>query len=330
MTIGNVICTSVEPSVSDDLPEDKVKYPEVKVKAKYPEDKVKYPEPRFEQMWARNGDSFSACEKATQTLEPGQYNIHSTEYGIIFKKHEIQTDKLINLPDSASEEIIIGIEKFWNKKEHFETLNFLHKRGILLWGAPGSGKTSTIQQISKLIISKGGISFYVDDPGLGAAGLAVFRKIEPDRPILVMLEDLDAIIERFNESSLLALLDGELQINNVVFVASTNYPEQIDARILNRPSRFDVIKHIGMPNSSARRIYLSTVNKRLTENTDELECWVDKTKGFSIAHMKEVVVGVEVFENNIDNVIKRLKNMMNNKISSSDRDTESDGFGFSP
>lgn len=210
-------------------------------------------------MWAVMGDGYFPCEESVQSLPAGQYTIaHTQDRGIFFHKKSVNLDDLMTLPDSASQAVLREIETFWTKEDNYRKFKFLWKRGILLWGPPGSGKTSTVQLISKLIIDRGGISVYVSQPKIAAFGLEMMRKIEPKRPIVVMLEDLDAIIggNSASESDLLALLDGELQIDNVVFIATTNYPEKLDRRIVNRPSRFDLVKKIGMPSAEARRTYI--------------------------------------------------------------------------
>jgi ATP-dependent 26S proteasome regulatory subunit len=188
----------------------------------------------------------------------------------------------------------------------------------MLWGPPGSGKTVLCQQLSSQIVNNGGISVYLSEPRFTAEGLRVLRLIEPKRPIVVMIEDIDAIVERNGESNLLALLDGELQIDNVVFVATTNYPEKLDKRLVNRPSRFDEIIKIGMPSPAARAQYLSYKVPRLAdpENADELQQWVDGTKEFSIAHLREAIISVECLGNELNKVINRLVKMNNIKLSS--------------
>ncbi len=280
-------------------------------------------------MWAMYGDkNFSACEQAVDEIPPGQYTIKtSQQLGIFFQKVDINLDDLIKLPDSVSEEVIREIETFWTKEEHFRNLGFLWKRGILAWGPPGSGKTSCLQQVSAGVVASGGISVYIENPSLAAAGLKILRNIEPLRPILVMLEDIDAIIDRHGEADLLALMDGETQIDNVVFVATTNYPERLDNRFVNRPSRFDLVKKIGMPNPESRELFLKTKNKRLAlpENDEELGNWVALTEHFSVAHMKELIVSVEVFGVEVDSAVRRLKTMMDVKLSSSSKEK---GPGF--
>jgi len=272
-------------------------------------------------MWAVAGNNFSPCEKTVDILPAGQYTIeNSPSQGIYFSKKEVNLDNLISLPDSASENVIASIEDFWSKETKFRDFGFLWKRGVLLWGPPGSGKTSTLQVLSKRITDIGGISIYISDPYLGATGLELLRRIEPTRPIIVMLEDIDALTQTWGEAAILALLDGELQIDNVVFIATTNYPEKLDKRLINRPSRFDIVKLIGMPSNEARTTYLSKKNPRLDtpEHYDELKEWVSLTKDFSIAHLKELIILVEVFDTPLAAAVKRLRVMMNGNISSSD------------
>ena len=280
------------------------------------------------QMWAiYGGKNYSACERAADMLPPGQYTInHSDEIGIYFRLEDINLDELIHLPDSKSEEVINEISKFWTLEQQFRNFGFLWKRGVLLWGVPGGGKTSTLQIISKNIVDRGGISIYVDNPSLAAKALKILRQVEPKRPIVIMLEDLDAIIDEHGESDVLALMDGELQIDNVVFVATTNYPERLDKRLVNRPSRFDIIKKIDPPTSEARQLYFTSKNERLNapEAIDELKQWVSSTKGFSIAHLKELIISVEVFGQPLSVAVERLRAMRNTPSSES----TGNGVGF--
>lgn len=279
--------------------------------------------------WSRSGSAYFPVEETVHRLPPGQYTVDfSHSRGIFFRRKPVSLDKLIILPDSSSEEIIVGIESFWDKEKVFKDLGFLWKRGVLLCGPPGGGKTSTLQLIASKIIKRGGITVYVRDPQRTAEGLEVIRRIEPDRPIVVMIEDFDAIQDKYGENDLLAMLDGDLQIDNVVFIATTNYPENLDARIINRPSRFDVIKRIGMPSREARKVYLEATNPRI-RGTQELEEWLDLSKEYSIAHLKEMIVSVEALDQNLHDVVERLDAMIHDQPSSDDTDDEQDSLGFS-
>ena len=281
-------------------------------------------------MWATNGKDFFPTEKTVKTLEPGQYIVeYSDGTGPYFTLQDINLDDLLVLPDSNSEKVLKHIDYFWSIEDKFRELGFLWKRGILLWGPPGSGKTSTVQQLSKQIVDLGGITIYCTSPHLTAQGLSVLRRIEKDRPIVVILEDMDAIVNRHGEADLLAMLDGEHQTDNVVFVATTNYPELLDKRFINRPSRFDEIMKIGMPSADAREFYLANKNPRLADNPEELAEWVDLTEGFSIAHLKEMIISIEGFGKTVRQAHARLQAMMD--ATPSDYQQTHDkmsGFGF--
>lgn len=273
-------------------------------------------------MWAvHSGRNFVPCEQAVTILPPGQYRIEqSNHHGVYWSKIDINLDEIIKLPDSVSDEVIQHIQNFWNKEELFRQFKSLWKRGVLLWGPQGSGKTSTLQMISKNIVDLGGISVYVDNPELCATGLKLLRQVEPKRPLVIMVEDIDAVIDEYGESDLLAIMDGELQIDNVCCVATTNYPEKLDKRFINRPSRFDIVRKIGMPNADARSIFLKSKNPRLAEkkNVDELRNWILATDKFSIAHMKELIISVEIFDMKFEDAVKKLKTMANLPKSSDD------------
>jgi SpoVK/Ycf46/Vps4 family AAA+-type ATPase len=150
-----------------------------------------------------------------------------------------------------------------------------------------------------------------------------FRQVEPNRPALVILEDIDAYVRQHGESEVLSILDGEQSIDNVVYIATTNYPENLDPRVINRPSRFDLIMFIDMPNADARRLYLKSRDTKL--NDEQIEKWVKDTDGFSIAHLKELIVGVCLFGKPVEEEVKRLRTMMRRQPSSTDGKT---GMGF--
>ena len=275
------------------------------------------------------GRIFMAAESSTTSLPPGQYKGVQGYDKFYLEKQDVSLDDLIVLPDTKSDEVINEISQFWGLKEKFYELGFLWKRGVLLWGPPGGGKTSTVQIISNNHIVNNGISVYIDDPVIGAKALACVRQIEPERPIVAIMEDIDSMISHYDEADVLALLDGELQIDNVIFIATTNYPEKLDKRIINRPSRFDVIKEIGLPSDEARAVFLKAKNVRLAleENAGELDKWVKATKKMSIAHMKEMIISVEIFGKELLETEERLRKM-GSDLPDSTKGSDKGGFGF--
>src|SRR5581483_10359657 len=145
----------------------------------------------------------------------------------------------------------------------------------------------------------------------------VLRRIEPARPMISIMEDLDALVQRHGDHGFLALLDGETQISNVVHVATTNYPEYLDRRFVDRPSRFDTIMLVDMPAAEARRVYFKAKEPALDDVT--LARWVKRSEGYSIAHLREVIVAARCFEQPEDEVFQRLDEMRSEAIASDGR-----------
>lgn len=164
-------------------------------------------------------------------LAGGVYEITVSQYhGVIFEKKTICVDDLLRFPDSVSEKILDEITTFWKKGDKFKERGFLHRRGYLLHGPPGSGKTCLVQQIIADIIKVGGLVFQCSNhPSIFNDGLSTYRKVEPNRPVVCLFEDIDAIIDENGDDDILALLDGENQIDKVLNIACPS-PETLILR----------------------------------------------------------------------------------------------------
>lgn len=257
--------------------------------------------------WAVSGNRYYLCDDTADKLKTGVYSIEvSMSIGVYLSHRKIKTDELIAFKDSASEEVIDYIKDFWNLKQKFDKYNFVYKRGILLYGPPGGGKTSTVFQIIKFMNESKGITLISDYPAFTEIALNMVRKLEPKRPIMVIMEDIDTIIYRYGDKKLTAILDGELNVDNVIFVATTNYPERLPPRLLKRPSRFDVVEYIGMPNEESRKLYLT---KKTSLSPSAINIWAEKTEGFTIAHIKELITLVFIYNKTLDEAVERLRQM---------------------
>ncbi len=265
-------------------------------------------------QWEVNNDNYRPSGKTCDRLPSGVYNFEYNNGIIIIKKMNIVADSLVNLPDSSMQRVLIGMDKFWKNEEKYREFGLLYKRGLLLYGKPGAGKTALIYQLMHILTNDDGIVVICDDPILTSEGLEIIRKIEPNRKIINIMEDIDEIIERYTEHTVLSLLDGENQVDNICHIATTNYPEKLGSRIINRPSRFDECIHIDMPSENSRRSYLMKV---IHDDSITINQWVKDTENFSIAHLRELVAAVYCLEQPYKEVIARLRSMI--ESSSEDR-----------
>jgi hypothetical protein len=250
---------------------------------------------------------------STQKLDPGMYEInHSNSIGYYFSKIERGTEGLVRFKETSSDEVVKEIETFWEREHLFQKFNLSFKRGILLWGPAGSGKTCTVKMVIEDIIKRKGIVVKFLQPSYFITGMRILREIEHDTPCVVLMEDLDSILETYNESEVINILDGVDMVNKVVYLATTNYPEKLGARIVNRPSRFDKRIKIGKPSAESRRIYfehLFSANGKELREEHNIDKWVDDTNDLSIAHLKELFVSMVILGKEYDETIKRLKAM---------------------
>src|SRR5271157_5412221 len=278
------------------------------------------------QQWAvLPNDTFTAIGTTVSHLPPAIYTLTSDGSVIFFNKTKVLTDNLIELDDSAALRIISGIETFWESKAKFDKFGILFKRGILMWGPAGSGKTATVNMLMNDLVKRGGMVVLVQSPPAAISGLKDLRRIEPDRPIIVVLEDIEEMIDNYGEHGLLGLLDGEHQVSNVVVLATTNYPERLGERIINRPSRFDEVILVDMPSAAARYRYLKHVLKD-TVPEEELKTWVLATDKLSVAHLRELIVATQCLGRPYSEVVDRLKRMKIRPNSEKRNSKESPGF----
>lgn len=278
-------------------------------------------------------DEFAPAYITVDQVPAGVYEIdfNNSIGSHTLKKQPFKTDELYHLPSPEIMDILKDIENFWKRAHVYRQYNFVHKRGILMYGEPGCGKSGIIQILANMLISAdlNGIVINIrsqNDIDYFTDFIPTFRKIEPTRPLVVILEDIDSLAgeDRYHTSQLLNILDGVKQIDGVVYIATTNYPEKLQERLTNRPSRFDRRYKIELPNNEIRRAYIT--NKLNDEDLAgiDLEEWVKRTDGMSLSHLKEVVVSVIVMGRTFEETMDSLEEL---KKAPKVKETKKVGFG---
>lgn len=182
-----------------------------------------------------------------------------------------------------------------NKRELYNSLGVSGKRGIILSGEPGTGKTmvgkilcSTLTDWSFIWVSPGELSRVENLRAYCQLAKAI-------APTVLFLEDLDLHFQSRDANSqnsllgeLMNQLDGIDDISNIVVVGTTNRPGDLEAALAKRPGRFDKIIKFEKPEAPVLKIMFERFGgTRL--GTVDWDPVLKEAKGFTGAQVKEVL-----------------------------------------
>lgn len=161
--------------------------------------------------------------------------------------------------------------------DQYEAIGARPIKGVLFTGEPGTGKT----MLARIIASQAKAEFYrISGPEIFSKWYGeseellrrIFDDAKKQEPSIIFFDEIDSVAGRregdTHEASrrvvaqLLTLMDGFDSSQNVVVIAATNRPDDID-RALLRPGRFDWIIEFPLPNLNDREAILATSVKRI-------------------------------------------------------------------
>jgi AAA+ superfamily predicted ATPase len=194
----------------------------------------------------------------------------------------------IFLPEELKSNIRLTVEGFLKSKDIYEAQRIAWKRGLMLWGNPGNGKTSLI----KTIISNYDFKPVTVLPSANDDAMReAFAYAQDQNPALLYFEDLDSLLQNINVSLFLNLLDGISTKNGVLIVATANSLNNFAANIKDRPSRFDRKFEIPLPDETMSLKYFKKWfgNTISDKEIEKLSVYTCKNK-FSYAYIKELYI----------------------------------------
>ena len=195
----------------------------------------------------------------------------------------------------------------------YDQMGLPRKRGVILEGPPGNGKTSICKAAAAHLKSSlvyVSYSSLVQSPEFTNPGWTPQPYLDPRcpqvvqqafsyaqelAPCLLVIEEIDGIITAGARSALLTAMDGLVPNKGVLTIATTNNIKILDDAIKNRPSRFDRVYKIRNPGARLRTTYFTKmIEQFMPAYADIKELATDiasETSGFSFAHLQEVILG---------------------------------------
>ena len=210
--------------------------------------------------------------------------------------------KDVILDQSLKDGLSQDVEGFFNHRNDYEQFDVPWKRGIILHGLPGNGKTVSVKALMNGLSTRPDpiptlyVKSTAGEYGTIYAIRQIFRKARKMAPCLLIFEDLDSIITEDTRSFFLNEVDGLESNNGIMIIGSTNYLEKLDAGITKRPSRFDRKYHFDLPAGPERARYCEYWRSRLVDNKaidfppSLCPAIAGITDGFSFAYLQEAFI----------------------------------------
>ena len=208
--------------------------------------------------------------------------------------------------EEAKEELE-DVIKFLKNPKKFQKLGGKLPKGVLLYGAPGTGKTL----LAKAVAGEAGVAFFSASAsefvemfvGVGAARVRdLFDQAKKNSPAIIFIDELDAVGRRrfagigggHDEreqtlNQLLIELDGFESKQGIILMASTNRPDVLDPALI-RPGRFDRHISVPAPDLKGREEILKVHAKKVKLGEDvDLKQVAKGTPGFVGADLANVI-----------------------------------------
>ncbi len=200
----------------------------------------------------------------------------------------------ILLPDATKQLIRRHVDGFLANRLRLRGLGVKMRRGLILTGPPGTGKTLLGKVLAHTLR---GVSFIWVAPRHIPNARSFNGIIELARfvaPTVVFLEDLDLFAEERDRNGwaglgeLMQQLDGAVDNEDIICIATTNRLEVIEKALRNRPGRFDRVVKFEAMDAACRRQFLVKLLAKAVIHPQDAEYLAEATDGYTGAQIEEL------------------------------------------
>jgi hypothetical protein len=222
---------------------------------------------------------------------------YSGQAGVI-RVHKLRTVRReeVILPTKTIQLLDRNIGDFIRQREQLRKLGMPVKKGVLFYGPPGTGKTHTIHYLAGQLPDHTTLLITAEQVGLLDHYFQLARFLQP---ALIVIEDVDLIARAREQmygpcdesllNRLLNEMDGLREDAAILFVLTTNRPENLEAALASRPGRIDQAVEFPLPDEQGRRQLVKLYACGLPLTDQIIELIVGKTDRASAAFIKELM-----------------------------------------
>ncbi|MGY4545424.1 hypothetical protein ACVMDO_000853 [Bradyrhizobium sp. USDA 4513] len=200
------------------------------------------------------------------------------------------------LPDRTLRLLDRNVLDFVESRDLLRKLGQSTRKGILLYGPPGTGKTHTIRYLATNLPDHTTLIITAEQVGLLGAYMSLARLLQPT---MVVIEDVDLIARDREDmggpceesllNKLLNEMDGLKEDCDILFVLTTNRPEELEGALAGRPGRIDQAIEVPVPDETGRGKLIRLYGKGLPLEPPVVDAAVQRTAGVSAAFIKELM-----------------------------------------
>jgi hypothetical protein len=213
----------------------------------------------------------------------------------VHRLHKVEREEVI-LPGKTLALLDRNVGGFIEQRKRLQELGMPVKKGLLFYGPPGTGKTHTIHYLASQLKDHTTLLITAEQVALLAIYMQLARFLQP---AIVVIEDVDLIArdrshmhgpcEESLLNKLLNEMDGLREDAAILFVLTTNRPEQLEAALASRPGRIDQAIEFPLPDEDGRRKLIRLYARGVTIGDDLIEGVVKRTRYASAAFIKELM-----------------------------------------
>jgi len=216
----------------------------------------------------------------------------------VLRVHKLRevTREHVSLPDKTLQLLDRNIGGFVRQREQLKKSGMPVKKGLLFYGPPGTGKTHTIHYLASQLPDHTTLLITSEQVALLDHYFQLARFLQP---AMVVIEDVD-LIARSRETmygpcdesilnKLLNEMDGLREDAEILFVLTTNRPQNLEAALASRPGRIDQAIEFPLPDEEGRAQLVRLYASGLPLDDEVVEMIVRKTDKASAAFIKELM-----------------------------------------